>query len=112
MPVEPGPWHFRQSIEYSQTANWAVLDFASRNSDHLLFNIWQMGTNAIERGNNDSWTTYPFEIDAAAERIRGFLKESLPGMEQAIDDMRADAAYRVRVAAELLRRAVSGAVAP
>ena len=69
LPVEPGPWHFRQSIEYSQTANWAVLDYASRNSDHLLYNIWQMGTNSIERGSVDTWTTYPFEIDAAAETI-------------------------------------------
>jgi hypothetical protein len=69
LPVEPGVWHFRQSIEYSQTANWAVLDYASRNSDHLLFNIWQMGTNSIERGNTDAWTTLPFEIDAAAEAM-------------------------------------------
>lgn len=70
MPVEPGPWHFRQSVEYSQTANWAVLDYASRNADHLLFNIWQMGQNSIERGNTDSWTTLPFEIDAAAEEVQ------------------------------------------
>ena len=69
LPVEPGPWHFRQSVEYSQTANWAVLDYASRNADHLLFNIWQMGQNSIERGNTDSWTTLPFEIDAAAEAM-------------------------------------------
>lgn len=70
LPVEPGPWHFRQSVEYSQTANWAVLDYASRNSDHLLFNIWQMGQNSIERGNTDSWTTLPFEIDAAADELQ------------------------------------------
>ena len=70
LPVEPGTWHFRQSIEYSQTANWAVLDYASRNSDHLLYNIWQMGTNSIERGNVDTWTTYPFEIDAIAETVQ------------------------------------------
>lgn len=70
MPVEPGPWHFRQSVEYSQTANWAVLDYASRNSDHLLFNIWQMGQNSIERGDTDSWTTLPFEIDAAADELQ------------------------------------------
>ena len=70
LPVEPGAWHFRQSIEYSQTANWAVLDYASRNSDHLLYNIWQMGTNSIERGNVDTWTTYPFEIDALAETVQ------------------------------------------
>jgi hypothetical protein len=69
LPVEPGAWHFRQSIEYSQTANWAVLDYASRNSDHLLFNIWRMGMNSIERGSTASWTTYPFEVEAAAEAV-------------------------------------------
>lgn len=69
LPVEPGVWHFRQSVEYSQTANWAVLDYASRNKDKLLFNIWRMGMNSIERGQRDSWTTYPFEIDRAAEQI-------------------------------------------
>ena len=69
LPVEPGVWHFRQSVEYSQTANWAVLDYASRNRDHLLFNIWRMGMSSIERGGTDSWTTLPFEIDAAAEEI-------------------------------------------
>jgi hypothetical protein len=69
LPIEPGPWHFRQSVEYSQTANWAVLDYASRNADHLLFNIWQMGQNSIARGETDSWTTLPFEIDDAAEAM-------------------------------------------
>lgn len=71
LPVEPGPWRFRQSVEYSQTANWAVLDYASRNSDHLLYNIWRMGTNSIEKGGRDSWTTLPFELappDGAAPR--------------------------------------------
>ena len=29
-PIEPQEWHFRQSIDYSVTANYAVLDFASR----------------------------------------------------------------------------------
>ena len=69
LPVEPGEWKFRQSVEYSQTANWAVLDYASRNRDHLLFNIWSMGNNQIETGDRDSWTTLPFEIDAAAEQV-------------------------------------------
>ncbi len=69
MPIEPGIWHFRQSIEYSQTANWAVLDYASRNKDILLQNSWQMGTNAIERGSRDSWTVLPFEIDRAEEAL-------------------------------------------
>ena len=69
LPVEPGEWHFRQSIEYSQTANWAVLDYAARNRDHLLFNIWRMGMNSIERGNEDTWTVLPFEVEDAAAAL-------------------------------------------
>ncbi len=69
LPVEPGIWHFRQSIEYSQTANWAVLDYASRNKDRLLENIWRMGQNSIQRGRTDSWTTFPFEIYGAEEAL-------------------------------------------
>ena len=30
-PIEPQAWHFRQSVDYSVTANYAVLDIASRN---------------------------------------------------------------------------------
>ncbi|HSM03755.1 MAG TPA: M14 metallopeptidase family protein [Longimicrobiales bacterium] len=71
LPVEPGPWHFKQSVDYSQTANRAVLDYASRNREHLLYNMWLMGANHIERGSTDHWTVLPFEIDAAAEVIDG-----------------------------------------
>jgi hypothetical protein len=67
LPVEPGVWHFRQSIEYSMTANFAVLDYASRNRDHLLYNIWRMGTNSIEKGSKDFWTIMPEETEAAAK---------------------------------------------
>jgi hypothetical protein len=69
LPVEPGPWHFMQSVEYSQTANRAVLDYASRNKDHLLFNIWRMAMNSIERGSRDHWTVLPREIAVAAEAM-------------------------------------------
>ncbi len=71
MPVNPGAWHFRQSVDYSQTANRAVLDYASRNREHLLFNIWRMGMNSIERGSRDSWTVLPKWIDRAGEEIEG-----------------------------------------
>jgi len=58
-PVPAQRWHFRQSIEYSLTANWALLDYASRNREQLLFNLWRMGRNSIERGNRDYWTPSP-----------------------------------------------------
>ena len=47
------------------TANRAVLDYASRHREQLLYNIWLMGHNAIERGNRDSWTITPKVVEAA-----------------------------------------------
>jgi hypothetical protein len=55
-PIEPQPWHFRQSIDYSVTANRSILDLASRYKDQFLYNIWRMGMNQIERGTRDHWT--------------------------------------------------------
>ena len=71
MPVEPGEWKFARSIAYSQTANRAVLDFASRNRELLLFNIWRMGGDAIERGRRDSWINTPGEVSEAVGRVSG-----------------------------------------
>ena len=61
-PITPQEWLFRQSIEYSVTANWAVLDVASRHREQFLFNIYKMGHNAIEKGSRDTWTDYPRRI--------------------------------------------------
>jgi hypothetical protein len=68
-PIAPQPWHFRQSIDYSVTANYAVFDVASRNKENFLFNIYQMGKNSIERGNRDSWTPTPRRVLAAQSAL-------------------------------------------
>jgi hypothetical protein len=64
LPVPPQTWHFRRSIEYSMETNRAILDYASRERENLLFNIWRMGMNSIERGNADTWTITPKRVDA------------------------------------------------
>jgi hypothetical protein len=70
-PLEPfQTWHFRQSVDYSVTANKAILDLASRNRDGYLFNFWRMGRDMIERGNRDDWIVTP-KILAAAEAKLG-----------------------------------------
>ncbi len=63
-PVTPQKWHYKQSIDYSISLNYAVLDYAARNSDHLLYNIYRMGKNSIEKGSGDYWTPYPTRIEA------------------------------------------------
>lgn len=63
-PVTPQKWHYRQSIDYSVSLNYAVLNYASRYRDELLFNIYKMGKNSIERGSKDYWGLSPKKIDA------------------------------------------------
>jgi hypothetical protein len=70
-PIPPQEWHFRQSVDYSVTANKGVLDYASRHREQLLYNIWRMGQNAIERGNRDSWTITPKLVEAAKYALGG-----------------------------------------
>src|SRR5260370_8022006 len=66
-PVRPQTWHFRQSIEYSMTANRAVLDLASKYREDFLFSMYQMGRNSSQRGSRDSWTVTPKRIEAMKE---------------------------------------------
>jgi hypothetical protein len=63
-PIKPQMWHYAQSIAYEQTNNRAVLDYASRERTHLLYNIYLMGKNSIDAGNKDSWTITPDRVDA------------------------------------------------
>lgn len=79
-PIAPQPWHFRQSIDYSVTANYAVFDIASKRKEDFLFNIYRMGKNMIEKGSRDSWTTTPTEIaDLNAEIAKDRAAANAPG---------------------------------
>lgn len=75
-PIAPQKWHFRQSVDYSVTANYAVLDVASRFRETFLYNIYQMGRNSIQRGSQDSWTVYPKRIDAVRTAMEAARKAS------------------------------------
>jgi hypothetical protein len=69
MPVPPQEWHFRQSIDYSITLNRAVLDYASRMRENLLYDIYVMGKHSIERGSHDTWTANPRRDAAIAAKM-------------------------------------------
>jgi hypothetical protein len=49
------------------TANWAVLDYASRHREQLLQRIYEMGRDEIRWGSTDHWTTTPHELARARE---------------------------------------------
>ena len=66
MPIAPQEWHFRQSIEYSISLDRAVLDYASRLRESVLYNFYAMGKHSIERGSRDTWTANPRRDAAVA----------------------------------------------
>ncbi|HTE18959.1 MAG TPA: M14 family metallopeptidase, partial [Armatimonadota bacterium] len=68
-PIRPQTWRFRQSVDYSVTANYAVLDYASRYRTTLLTNFWRMGRNSVQRGRQDYWTTFPRYVDSVRAAI-------------------------------------------
>ncbi|MGH7553521.1 MAG: peptidase, partial [Longimicrobiales bacterium] len=49
----------------------AVLDYASRNRENLLFNIYTMGKQSIERGSQDNWTPNPKRYAEMVARMGG-----------------------------------------
>ncbi len=71
-PVEAGKmWHLRDSLEYEISANYAILDYASRYRERLLFDFYRAGRNSIERGSKDTWSRYPSRLTAGgAESLK------------------------------------------
>ncbi len=78
LPVAPQLWHYRQSIDYEITNNRAVLDYASRNRETLLYDFYLMGRNSIRNGSQDHWTITPDRIDALRAAASPGDRNSLP----------------------------------
>jgi len=80
-PHEPKKWHFREAIDYSITLDRAVIDYASRHRETLLYNRYLMGRNSIERGSRDHWTIHPKVVDRVNQAVKkdtATARESAP----------------------------------
>ena len=64
LPVAPQVWHYRRSLDYMIEVQRAIMDYASRNHDKLLYNSYVMGARSIKNGSEDHWTVTPKRIDA------------------------------------------------
>ncbi len=69
-PITPQKWYFKNSIDYSVSLNYAVLNYAARYKDELLLNIYTMGRHSIEAGSKDNWTLYSKRADALADILK------------------------------------------
>ena len=77
-PVLPQQWKFRQSIDYSVSMNYAVLNYAVNNKEDLLYGIYKMGKNSIEKGNKDNWSLTPGLIDSISNAYKKDQKTTRP----------------------------------
>ena len=69
-PILPQKWYFKNSIDYSVSLNYAVLNYAARYKDELLYNIYTMGRHSIEAGSKDNWTLYPKKSEALSDLLK------------------------------------------
>lgn len=69
-PITPQKWYFKNSIDYSVSLNYAVLNYAARYKDELLLNIYKMGRHSIEAGSRDNWTLYSKRAEALADLLK------------------------------------------
>ena len=74
-PIEPKQWLFQNSIDYSVSLNYAVLNYAARYKDELLMNIYTMGKHSIEAGSKDHWTLSPKKVELVTETYKEDKKE-------------------------------------
>jgi hypothetical protein len=82
-PIAPQTvWHMRQSIDYSITANRAILDYASRYREKVLYDIYRMGRDEIQWGSEDHWTFTPHKmarVEATVVSANAMAPVAIPG---------------------------------
>ena len=54
-PYRGGPWTLRDSCDYMVTASMAVLDIGAKRREEWLYNIYQMGRDAIAAGASEAY---------------------------------------------------------
>jgi hypothetical protein len=84
MTIAPQKWHFQQSIDYVKEMSRAILDYAARNREVVLYNRYVMGRNQIQKGSEDSWVVTPKRIDAVKAAAEAMKKQ---GEGSALDDL-------------------------
>ena len=74
-PWQPGWWRLGDAVAYNETASLAVLEYAAKYKESLLYNRYQAGRDQIARGKTDAPFAYVFPQDqrdpvAAVELLR------------------------------------------
>ncbi len=89
-PYRGGTWHFRDSCEYMMTASMAVLDLGARWREQWLYDIYQMGRDAIRAGRDETYVVPADQWDpGAAVKLINTLRLGGVEVERAKEAFRA-----------------------
>lgn len=66
MPWKGGEWHLRDTCDYMVTASMAVLDIGAKRRAEWLYDIYQMGRDAMRAGANETYVISADQWDANA----------------------------------------------
>lgn len=95
----PYPWagtesRIRDAVDYMLEATWATLNLAANYREELLFNIWRMGRDAIEKGTTEPPFAYVVPADqwdaSEARNLVNTLRYSGVEVQRATSPFRAD----------------------
>ncbi|HZT76538.1 MAG TPA: M14 family metallopeptidase [Vicinamibacterales bacterium] len=83
-PYLGGEWHLRNSCDYMVTTSMAALDLAAKRREELLYDIYQMGRDAIRDHANETFVVSADQWDApTAAKMINTLRLGAVQVEQA-----------------------------
>jgi hypothetical protein len=95
-PTYPNPWtggvlRLRDAMEYMLTGSLAVLEFAARHRERLLYGVYETGRRQVEKGRDEPPFAYLIPADQHdVSAARAFLSVLVKG---AVEVHRADASF-------------------
>lgn len=83
-PYRGGVWRFRDSCNYMVTGSMAVLDVGARRREEWLYDIYRMGQDAIQKGENETYVVSADQWDpGTAVRLVNALRRGGVEVERA-----------------------------
>ena len=88
-PYQGGEWHLRDTYDYMQTASMAVLDIGAKRRAEWLYDIYQMGRDAVAAGQGEVYVVSAQQWDpGTAIKLVNVLRQGGVEVERATQPFR------------------------
>lgn len=85
-PWRGGEWHLRDSCDYMTTASYGMLEVAAEKPEEFLYDIYQLGRDAIAKGEDETYVLPADQVDfPTAVKLVNVLRIGGVEVEQATE---------------------------